>query len=129
MLLGRLGGDGNRDETVFSEDRQMRSGEFAVVLTTVPVDFDVAALATTLVEERLAACVNVLPPMQSVYRWKDAIETGQERQLVIKTTAARLPTLQQRLKELHPYEVLELLVLSIADGSEAYLAWLRESCR
>jgi periplasmic divalent cation tolerance protein len=107
----------------------MRPYEFAVVLTTVPLDFDVAALATTLVEERLAACVNVLPPMQSIYRWKDAIETGQERQLVIKTTAARLPMLQQRLKQLHPYEVLELLVLSIADGSEAYLAWLRESCR
>jgi periplasmic divalent cation tolerance protein len=107
----------------------MRADEFAVVLTTVPMDFDVAALATTLVEERLAGCVNVLPPMESIYRWKDAIETGKERQLVIKTTTARLATLQQRLKDLHPYEVLELLVFSIADGSDAYLRWLRESCR
>jgi periplasmic divalent cation tolerance protein len=107
----------------------MIPGEFAVVLTTVPVDLDAGALARTLVDERVAACVNILPPMESTYRWKDGIEKGTERQLVIKTTTAKLTALQQRLKELHPYEVLELLVLSIADGSDKYLAWLRESCR
>ena len=98
----------------------------AIVLTTLAAEADAAALARTLVEERLAACVNVLPEMTSVYRWKGDIEQDRERQLVIKTSAGRIEALRARLRELHPYELPEFLVLN-AQGSEAYLAWIAES--
>ncbi len=81
-------------------------------------------LAGTLVEERLAACVNLLPGMTSVYRWRDAVETADEVQLIIKTTAARLPALAARLAELHPYELPELVTVQAAAGLPAYLAWV-----
>ena len=106
----------------------METGEFALVLTTIPLDCDASALASSLVSDRLAACVNVLPVMQSIYRWKGTVEQASEHQLVIKTTASRVAELEARLKALHPYEVPEVLVLSVAGGSEAYLTWLRESC-
>lgn len=104
------------------------TAEFALVLTTIPGDSDGTALAKALVDERLAACVNVLPPMTSIYRWQDAVETASERQLLIKTLVAKVPAVQQRVKELHSYELPEFLVLSVAGGSQAYLSWLRESC-
>ena len=103
------------------------ASEFVLVLTTFPADQDVDRLATTLVQERLAACVNVLPPMRSIYRWKGAVERADERQVVIKTTSARLRELETRVKQLHPYEVPEFIVLSITDGSSAYLTWLSEN--
>lgn len=96
------------------------------MLTTLAADADAAALARTLVEERLAACVNVLPVMASTYRWKDGIEHDREQQIVMKTVAHRLPDLEARLRQLHPYEIPELLVLQVT-GSEPYLAWLRDS--
>ena len=99
-----------------------------IVLTTLGADADAAALARTLVDERLAACVNALPPMTSTYRWKGVVEQDREQQLVIKTTADRVPALQARLRQLHPYELPEFLVLD-ATGSEAYLAWVGESTR
>lgn len=98
-----------------------------IVLSTFPADQDPAPLARALVEERLAACVNVLPPMQSVYRWEGAVEQAVEHQLVIKTTAARVEALKQRLTTLHPYDVPELLILSVSDGGDAYLRWIAES--
>jgi periplasmic divalent cation tolerance protein len=97
-----------------------------LVLTTMSASEDAGALARTLVEERLAACVNVLPPMQSTYRWRDQIEVEPERQLVIKTSQDRLIDLQNRLVALHPYEVPEFLVIAVTGGTEAYLTWLRE---
>jgi periplasmic divalent cation tolerance protein len=100
----------------------------ALVLTTLAAEADAAALARTLIEERLAACVNVLPTMTSVYRWKGDIEQDKEQQLVIKTTVDRIGALRARLEELHPYDLPEFLVLEAA-GSEAYLAWIRESTR
>jgi periplasmic divalent cation tolerance protein len=103
--------------------------EFVVVLTTLPANSMPPGIARTLVEERLAACVNILPPMTSVYRWKDAIEEEAEHQLVIKTARLRLPALKERLRTLHPYEVPELIVLPIIDGSEPYLRWIGESVR
>ena len=78
--------------------------------------------------EGLAACVSVLPPMRSVYRWQGAVEAAGERQLVIKTTAARLDELERRLLELHPYDVPEFVVIPITSGSAAYLSWLADSC-
>ena len=101
----------------------------ALVLTTIAADADGAALARTLVEERLAACVNVLPAMTSVYRWKGQVEQDREQQLVIKTTMDRLPALEARVRELHAYELPEFLVIAADDGSAAYLAWLDDSVR
>jgi periplasmic divalent cation tolerance protein len=98
----------------------------AIVLTTLAAEADAAALARTLVEERLAACVNVLAPMTSVYRWKGAIEQDREQQLVIKTIPTLLDALQARLRELHPYELPEFIVLTAA-ASAAYAAWVGES--
>ena len=99
-----------------------------VVLTTLGADADAAAMARTLVDERLAACVNVLPVMLSVYRWKGAVEQDREQQLVIKTAASRVAALEARVRELHPYELPEFLVLS-ASGSRAYLDWIGAESR
>jgi periplasmic divalent cation tolerance protein len=101
----------------------------ALVLTTVADDSAAEALARTLIDERLAACVNVLPPMISFYRWKDGIQRESERQLVIKTSVDRLPEVERRLHDLHPYEVPEFLVLSADGGSAAYLAWISSETR
>ncbi|OFW15265.1 MAG: hypothetical protein A3H29_19690 [Acidobacteria bacterium RIFCSPLOWO2_02_FULL_67_21] len=101
--------------------------EPVIVLTTLGADADAAALARTLVDERLAACVNVLPPMTSTYRWKGAVEQAREQQVVIKTTAGRVAALEARLRQLHPYELPEFLVVRAAGGSGAYVGWIRES--
>ena len=101
--------------------------DYVVVLTTFPAEGDAEKLATQLVEERLAACVNILPAMQSIYRWKDAIEKAPERQLVIKTTRARVSDLEARLRQFHPYDVPEFVVVAIDSGSAAYLSWLSAS--
>lgn len=107
---------------------QTPASTVAIVLTTIGADADATTLARTLVEERLAACVNLLPPMTSVYRWQGKVEQDRELQIVIKTTADRVPALQTRLRQLHPYELPEFLVID-ATGSEAYLAWVGESAR
>jgi periplasmic divalent cation tolerance protein len=101
--------------------------EAVVVLTTWPASRDAAELAETLVSERLAACVNVLGEMRSTYRWNGAVEVEAERQLIIKTTARQLRSLQARLGALHPYDVPEFLVLPVAGASDAYLSWLEAS--
>jgi periplasmic divalent cation tolerance protein len=98
----------------------------AVVLTTLEAEADAAGLARTLVEERLAACVNVLPAMTSVYRWKGDIEQDREQQLVIKTSAKTIAALRARLQALHPYELPEFIVL-LASASDEYLSWIREN--
>jgi periplasmic divalent cation tolerance protein len=95
-----------------------------LVLTTAPDDERAEALARTLVDERLAACVNVHGPMTSFYRWEGTVQREAERQLVIKTTRERLPALEARLKAVHSYELPELLVLPVEDGSRAYAAWV-----
>jgi len=100
----------------------------SIVLTTLGADADAAAIARTLIDERLAACVNILPPMISIYRWQGKVEQDREQQIVIKTASARVADLQARLRQLHPYELPEFLVLD-ATGSEAYLAWVGESAR
>jgi periplasmic divalent cation tolerance protein len=101
--------------------------EYVIALTTLPADDRAPGIARTLVEERLAACVNILPAMTSVYRWKDAVEQDPEHQLVMKTTRARIPALWKRLRELHPYDVPEFIVVPVIDGHEAYLTWIGES--
>jgi periplasmic divalent cation tolerance protein len=103
--------------------------DYVLVLTTLPAGHDAAALARTLLEERLVACVNVLPAMRSVYRWKGAVEEEDERQVLMKTRRERVPALRIRLRALHPYEVPEFLVVPILDGGEDYLRWIAESTR
>jgi periplasmic divalent cation tolerance protein len=104
----------------------MPASTVAIVLTTLGADADAAALARTLVDERLAACVNILPVMTSIYRWQGKVEQDREQQVVIKTSSDRVAALQARLRQLHPYELPEFLVLD-ASGSEAYLEWVGES--
>ncbi len=96
------------------------------MLTTFPAHGDVTGFAQILIAEKLAACVNVLPAMRSIYSWKGAVENSEEHQLVIKTTDARREELEARLKSLHPYETPEFLVIPIIQGSRDYLAWLSE---
>lgn len=103
------------------------TSEYVVVLTTLPIDADGEAFGRTLVEERLAACVNLLPPMDSVYRWEGRVERETERQVVIKTSRDRAVALWDRVRELHPYEVPEFIVLPISDGNDAYLRWVGAS--
>ena len=105
------------------------SAEYLVVLTTLPADFDAQSFGRTLVEERLAACVNLVALMESVYRWEGRIETESERQIIIKTSRDRLAALWDRVREMHPYEVPEFVVLQIVDGNEAYLRWIGESTK
>ena len=98
-----------------------------VVLTTLPLGIDATALARVLVAERLAACVSLLSPMQSIYRWQEEIEDTKERQVVIKTVMERVPALEARVCALHPYDVPEFLVLPVVDGGARYLTWIRDS--
>lgn len=99
--------------------------DIVMVLTTVPPDLEVEALARRLLDARLAACVNVLPPMRSIYRWQGAVETADERQVVIKTRRECVPALEAVVTASHPYDVPEWLVLPVSGGSDAYLAWVR----
>jgi periplasmic divalent cation tolerance protein len=98
--------------------------DIVLVLTTVPAGERAELLARTLVDERLAACVNVYPPMVSLYRWRGVIERDSEQQIVIKTAVSRVPDLRARLSGLHPYELPELLILEVSDGSPDYLQWV-----
>jgi periplasmic divalent cation tolerance protein len=100
--------------------------ECILVLTTMPADDRADSLAKTLVAERLAACVNIHGPMTSTYRWQGKIEVDAERQVVIKTTREKLSGLEARLRELHPYELPEFIVLDAAVG-DAYAAWIADS--
>jgi periplasmic divalent cation tolerance protein len=97
--------------------------QVAIVLTTFGVGH-AAVVGKVLVDEQLAACVNVLPAMTSIYRWQGAVHQEAEEQMVIKTSADRLGDLEARLRELHPYELPEVLVISADAGSEAYLKWV-----
>jgi periplasmic divalent cation tolerance protein len=105
----------------------MNDSKYVLVLTTLPADADAAAFAAALVEARLAASVTLLPSMQSVYRWQGAVEQESERQIVIKTSRLQVNALWDRLRDLHPYEIPEFVVLPIVDGSDAYLTWLGDS--
>jgi periplasmic divalent cation tolerance protein len=100
----------------------------AIVLTSIGSDADAAALAHTLIDERLAACVSIVPTMMSVYRWNGTIEHEREQQLVIKTTPERVAALQTRLGELHSYDLPEFIVLT-GSASLPYLEWVRGSVR
>ena len=105
----------------------MSDSTYVLVLSTLPRDADASAFAQALVEDRLAACVNLLPLMESVFRWQGRIDRDVERQMLIKTSRERVPALWERVRALHPYDVPEFIVLPIVDGNAAYLNWLGES--
>jgi periplasmic divalent cation tolerance protein len=95
-----------------------------IVLTTIGLEDAAEQLAQQLVERRLAACVNIVGPIRSVYRWKGKLENEQEYLLLIKTTGAQTAQLRAALRELHPYELPEYVEFAIDGGSDEYLKWL-----
>ncbi|MEO8840295.1 MAG: divalent-cation tolerance protein CutA [Kofleriaceae bacterium] len=95
-----------------------------VVLSTFPSQDVAASVARTLVEERLAACVNIVPAVRSIYRWESAIHDEPEALAIIKTTSERVAAMRERLVELHPYDVPEAIELPVAGGHAPYLAWV-----
>ena len=114
-----------------SSDAQGGHGAPAVVacLMTFPDEDRAVRIGRALVEERLAACVNLLPAVRSIYRWQGAVSDDTEVMAVAKTTRDRLPDLIARVIELHPYDVPEVIAIEVVAGSERYLDWARDSVR
>jgi periplasmic divalent cation tolerance protein len=98
-----------------------------LIFSTVASEEQAASIARTLVSERLAACVNILGPLRSIYRWRDAIEDEQEFLLLIKTRATLYVKVEKRIRELHSYEVAEVISSKLDRGSPPYLKWMLES--
>lgn len=103
--------------------------EVLVVLTTWPDLEKARAAGRALVEEKLAACANIVPGVESIYRWQNAVETSAEVLVILKTTLARYEALEARILELHSYEIPEIVVLRASDGLPRYLRWVEDSCR
>jgi periplasmic divalent cation tolerance protein len=100
-----------------------------IVMTTAANPEEAARLGRALVEERLAACATLLPAVQSIFHWKDQVESSSECLLLLKTATDRLPALEARVHEIHSYQTPEFLVLAVEAGSHPYLAWLHASLR
>lgn len=95
-----------------------------LVLTTLPDTATARAMAAHLVESRFAACVNILPPCRSLYRWEGKVEDAEEVMLLIKTTAIRYATLEAAIRDKHPYELPEIIAVPVEHGLPGYLAWV-----
>lgn len=100
--------------------------DIRIVYVTCPDPETGERIASSLVEERLAACVNVVPGLRSVYRWRGKIEVDDEVLLLIKTAAARFEALCERVRELHPDEVPEIVATPVVRGLDSYLQWVRD---
>jgi periplasmic divalent cation tolerance protein len=100
--------------------------EIVIALSTCPDGPTACSIAAALVQEGVATCINRVPGVASTYFWDGRLQDESEILLIIKTSAARVADLQRRLKELHPYELPELVVLPVIGGNEAYLRWVRE---
>lgn len=98
-----------------------------IVLSTAGSEDEARNLARHLVEHQLAACVNIVPQIESIYRWQGKMESSQEWLLLIKTTTNKFPAVRDAIRELHSYELPECVALSIEDGSPEYLQWLSDS--
>jgi periplasmic divalent cation tolerance protein len=103
--------------------------EVLIVFTAWPDAEKARAAARTLVEEKLVACANIVPGVESIYRWKGQIETSGEVLVIFKSTIARSQMLEARILELHSYEVPEILTVRVTDGLQSYLRWVEENCR
>jgi periplasmic divalent cation tolerance protein len=103
--------------------------KIVLALSTFP-DREIAQrISTQLVTEKLAACANILPAIESVYRWKDKIESGTETLVFFKLSEDRQSVFQEKLRSLHPYEVPEIIFVPVSSGLPEYLRWVAESCR
>lgn len=102
----------------------LAAADVRVVLVTTGSRAEAEAIGGALVDERLAACVNVVGPIRSIYRWQGAVERADEHLLLVKARAADLDALEARVRELHPYDVPEFLALPVIAGSTEYLTWL-----
>ena len=103
--------------------------EALVVYITAPSEEEAAKIAKALVKERLAACVNIIKDIRSIYSWQGKIEDERELLMIVKTRPELFSSLKTRVKELHSYAVPEIIVLPVVDGSEEYLKWLRETTK
>ena len=101
--------------------------DLRIALCTVPDETTAGQIADTLVSEKLAACVNIIPSIVSVYRWKDAVEHSQELLLLIKTSESVWPMLEVRILELHPYELPEIIAVPIHTGQADYTQWIKNN--
>jgi len=106
-----------------------KNTDYCIVLCTCPDTELGQSIAAALVQERLAACVNLIPNLQSVYLWKDAVEQSQEVQLVIKSRQALYPQIEAKIRELHRYELPEIITVPIMSGLDGYLQWIDDSTR
>ena len=100
-----------------------------IVITNLPDRAAAEKLADVLVEQRVAACVNILAPCRSVYRWKDALQQNEEHPMLIKTTSERYPALEAAIRAGHPYELPEIIAVQAARGLPAYLDWVEAETR
>jgi periplasmic divalent cation tolerance protein len=100
-----------------------------LVLTTCPGSITAKKIANELVVEKLAACVQIIPGVQSFFRWVGKVDNTEELLLLIKTTSERYPDLQARIQTLHPYELPEIIAVPIGGGLEGYLAWIEANTR
>ena len=100
---------------------------YQVVLVTFPDKEAALNMAKILINEKLAACINILPEMQAVYSWKDELKVDSEVQMVIKTLASKFDVLSERISQLHSYEIAEIIALDIQQGNSPYLNWIKES--
>ena len=103
------------------------SDSMSVLLSTFPDEETARRIASTLVEERLVACANLLPGATSIYRWEGKVESATEVVVIFKTGESAAAAMA-RIKELHPYEVPEIIQIAVKDARPAYLAWVKESC-
>ena len=99
-----------------------------IVMTTMPDTPSAEQLADQLIAQSLAACVNILPAMQSIYRWQGKRQQGTEHQLIIKTSAHRYKDIEKFIKNIHPYELPEIIALPVQHGLPDYLNWVTENC-
>src|SRR6266702_234767 len=104
------------------------AGKILLALSTFPDAETAHRISNQLVTEKLAACANILPAIESVYRWKGKIETGNETLVFFKLSEDRQSTFQEKLRSLHPYEVPEIIFVPVASGLPEYLRWIADSC-
>lgn len=121
MLVPRIG------SFFFRRMTTSEGTEFSIAYVTTPTEEVAKRLAQGLVESKMAACVNIVPSVTSIYKWKGEIQNDQEVLMIIKTKTTRVPDITTYIRKNHPYEVCEVITTQITGGNEPYLEWLRTS--